>query len=271
MDQTLKTFIDSAFDYLAKAGLKLIIAIIVLTVGLKIAKFITKKFMNSKGTLKLEVSVRSFLNNLILITLDAVVVVTACLIIGIPATSFVALLGTAGVAIGLALQGAFSNFAGGIMILIFHPFKVGHYIETADLSGTVDDISIFYTVLKTVDNKTITIPNGTLMNSSVINYSSMKTRRVDLSFSVSFNADIELVKNILLNAAKENELSHLSPEPFARLTAQTNNANEFTLRVWCNSSDYWTLKLDLLEKINIEFKNNNITIPYQQIDVHLDK
>ena len=187
MNQTLKSFIDTAFDYLTRAGIKFVIALLVLTIGLKLAKFITKKLMSSKGISKLEISVRSFLNNLILISLDAVVVVTSCLIIGIPATSFVALLGTAGVAIGLALQGAFSNFAGGIMILIFHPFKVGHYIETADISGTVYDISIFYTVLKTVDNKTITIPNGTLMNSSVINYSSMETRRVDLSFSLSFD------------------------------------------------------------------------------------
>ncbi len=271
MNQTLKTFVDSTLAYITKAGLKLIIAIIVLTVGLKVAKIITKKIMSSKGILKFEISVRSFLNNLILITLDAIIVVSACLIIGIPATSFVALLGTAGVAIGLALQGAFSNFAGGIMILIFHPFKVGHYIETADISGTVDDISIFYTILKTVDNKTITIPNGTLMNSSVVNYSSMKTRRVDLSFSVSYDTDIELVKKLLLDTAKEHSLSLDTPEPFARLTSQNNNSYEFTLRVWCNSEDYWTLKLDLLEKINIEFKKNNITIPYQQIDVHLDK
>ncbi len=271
MDEALKTFINTVISFCTQAGLKLIAALLVLTIGLKLAKFITKKIINSKGAQKLEISVRSFLNNALLITLDSIVVITAALIIGIPGTAFITLLGTAGVAIGLALQGAFSNFAGGLMILIFHPFKVGHYIESDGMSGTVKEISIFYTVLKTIDNKNITIPNGTLMNASVINYSAEDTRRVDLVFPLSHDTDSELVKSILLTATENHELSLKDPAPFARITAQTRDTVEFTLRVWCKTNDFWTLKLDLLENIKNKLEENGIKIPYQQLDVHLDK
>lgn len=267
IENVLKTIADFCVD----AGIKLILALLVLGIGLKLANFITKKIAKSKGMQKADPSVRSFLNNVIIIVLDVMVVVSAALIIGIPATSFIALLGTAGVAIGLALQGAFSNFAGGIMILIFRPFRVGDYIESAGLSGTVKDISIFYTVLQTVDNKHITIPNGTLMNSSVTNYSAEKTRRLDIDFSVAYNSDIEKVKGIILEKVNEHNTVLKDPAPFCRLTNHGDSALVFTLRVWCESQNYWNLKFDLIEEIKTEFDKNNIIIPYQQIDVHLDK
>ena len=267
IENILKTIADFCVD----AGIKLILALLVLGIGLKLVKFITKRITKSIGMQKADPSVRSFLNNLIIIVLDVMVVVSSALIIGIPATSFIALLGTAGVAIGLALQGAFSNFAGGIMILIFRPFRVGDYIESAGLSGTVKDISIFYTVLQTIDNKHITIPNGTLMNSSVTNYSAEKIRRLDIDFSVSYNSDIEKVKNILLEKANKHKFALKDPAPFCRLTGQNENALVITLRVWCENANLWDLKFDLLEEIKIEFDKNNIVIPYRQIDVHLDK
>lgn len=267
----IENVLKNIADFCVDAGIKLILALLVLGIGLKLAKFITKKITNSKGMKKADPSVCSFLNNVIIIVLDVMVVVSAALIIGIPATSFIALLGTAGVAIGLALQGAFSNFAGGIMILIFRPFRVGDYIESSGLSGTVKDISIFYTVLQTVDNKHITIPNGTLMNSSVTNYSAEKTRRLDIDFSVAYNSDIEKVKSIILEKANEHDTVLNDPAPFCRLTSHGNNALVFTLRIWCEAQNYWNLKFDLVEEIKTEFDKNNIVIPYQQIDVHLDK
>jgi len=271
MNNALKEFINSVIDFSVDAVIKLAIVFILLPIGLKVAKIITKKIMKSKGMQKIDKSVQSFMNNLIIIALDVVVVVTAALVLGIPATSFVALLGTAGVAIGLALQGAFSNFAGGIMILIFRPFKVGHYIESGTLGGTVHDISIFYTVLKTPDNKHITIPNGTLMNASVINYSAEPTRRVDIVFTVHYDSDIEKVKKILLDQAASHKFALNSPEPFARITNYSASSIDFTLRVWCACENYWDVKLDLTESIKKEFDKNNIVIPYQQIDVHIDK
>lgn len=267
----IENILKTITDFCVEAGIKLILALLVLGIGLKLAKYITKKIAKSKGMQKADASVRSFLNNVILVIFDVMVVVSAALIIGIPATSFIALLGTAGVAIGLALQGAFSNFAGGIMILIFRPFRVGDYIESAGLSGTVKDISIFYTVLQTIDNKHITIPNGTLMNSSVTNYSAEKTRRLDIDFSVAYNSDIEKVKTIILEKVNQHESSLKVPAPFCRLTNHGNSALVFTLRVWCEAQNYWNLKFDLVEGIKNEFDKNNIVIPYQQIDIHLDK
>lgn len=258
-------------NFCINAGIKLIIALLVLVIGLKISKIITNKFIKSKSMRKVDPSVQSFISNVILIALDALVVVSAALIIGIPAASFIALLGTAGVAIGLALQGAFSNFAGGIMILIFRPFKVGDYIDYSGLSGTVLDISIFYTVLCTIDNKHITIPNGTLMNSSVINYSAEKTRRLDIDFNVSYDSDIEKVKSIILDKTNAHSAALQDPAPFCRLTNQGESALTFTLRVWCDSADYWQLKFDLLEGIRKDFDKNGISIPFPQLDVHLDK
>lgn len=268
MDNTINAFMDTVTTWATNAGIKLIAALIVLSVGLKLAKVITKKIMKSKGMERVDPSVHSFLKNCIITALYVIVFVSTALIIGIPATSFVALLGTAGVAIGLALQGAFSNFAGGIMILIFRPFSVGDYIESSGHSGTVKEISIFYTVLKTPDNKVITIPNGTLMNSSVINYSIEKTRRIDIDFVLSPKNNIEKVNKILLDCANANEKVHKDPAPFARNTNNANNALTFTLRVWCDSSDYWEIKYDLAESIKKEFDKNGVALPHQQIDIH---
>ncbi len=267
MQETLKQFLDTLINWATNAGIKLIIALLVLFIGLKVAKFVTKKIMYSKAVSKVDPSVHSFLGNCIKTALYATVIVSSALIIGIPAASFVALLGTAGVAIGLALQGAFSNFAGGIMILIFRPFRVGDYIDSTGLSGTVTDISIFYTVLKTPDNKVITIPNGNLMNSSVTNYSSENTRRLDIDFAINPSSDIETIKNILLNKANEHKFTLKDPAPFARMTNKTETSMIFTLRVWCESANYWDLKFDLDESIKKALDENNVKGPRQHIEV----
>lgn len=271
MKETFDEIIAHISDFLVKSGLRLVLAIVVLLVGLKLAKVITNKIINSKSVKKIDPSVYAFLDNFILLMLNVIVIVSAALILGIPATAFIALLGTAGVAMGLALQGAFSNFAGGIMLLIFRPFKVGDFISSEGFSGTVNDISIFYTVLQTVDNNHITIPNGTLMNSSITNYSAEDRRRADLVFTVAYSSDIDKVKEILLRVADEHPLALKDPAPFARLTAHSQSSLDFTLRVWAESADFWTVKLDLLENVKKEFDKNGIEIPFPQLDVHLDK
>lgn len=271
MDKTLEEILHSLTKSFINSGLKIIIALLILLIGFKIARFITKKIINSQGFKKLDSSVYSFLNALILVMLYTIVIVTAALIAGVPATSFIAILGTAGVALGLALQGAFSNLAGGIMLLIFRPFNVGDYIEADGLSGSVKAISIFYTVLVTPDNKHVTIPNGNLMNSSITNYSAEPTRRLDIVFSVSYDSDIEKVKSIILETVNSHEAALKDPAPAARISNHTQNSLEFTLRVWCRREDFWALKFDLLENTKKAFDQNGIVIPYQQIDVHLDK
>ena len=183
--------------------------------------------------------------------------------------SLVALIASAGVAIGLALQGALSNLAGGIMIMILRPFHIGNFVEIDGVSGTVKDVGIFYTVINTGDNKVITIPNGNVMANSITNYSKNDTRRVDLVFGVAYGSDVERVKAILLEEADKHELALKDPAPFARLTEQADNSLDFTLRVWANAGDFWTVKLDLLESINKRLEEEGIEIPYNQLDVHI--
>lgn len=270
-EQIWTTIVNTVVSFATAFGFKLIAALLVLVIGLKLAKFITKKIKKSKGFHKLDVSVQSFLGNCLLAALDIVVIVSACLIVGIPAASFIAALGTAGVAIGLALQGSLSNFAGGLMILIFKPFKVGDFIDSNGVSGTVIDISIFYTVLRTGDNKHVTIPNGTLMNSTVTNASAEDTRRVDFTFSANYGCDVEKVKKILLDVAASEEKAFNDPAPFCRLTNHGESSLDFVLRVWCNSADYWDINFNIKEKVVKAFEENGIEIPFPQLDVHLDK
>jgi small conductance mechanosensitive channel len=175
------------------------------------------------------------------------------------------------VAVGLALQGALSNFAGGLMILIFKPFKVGDFIENGAVMGTVKDITIIYTILHTVDNKVVTIPNGTLTNSNVINYSALPSRRVDIKFSAGYHDDIEKVKSVLMGVAEAHEKVLKDPAPFVRLTAQGSSSLDYTFRVWCAGPDYWDVYFDMMERVKMAFDENGISIPFQQVDVHMDK
>lgn len=262
--------LDFLFELLASFGLKIIAAAVILFVGIKLIKF-TKKWIKTSHKLeKVDMGVRTFLGSFFGITLYAILFISIAMVLGIPTTSFVTALASCGVAIGLALQGALGNLAGGIMILIFKPFKVGDYIETSSTSGTVTNITIMYTVLTTPDNKVITIPNGTLTNSVIENYSASDERRVDVCFTTGYECDIDKVRAILLAVADKHALVLKDPAPFARLTNHGENALEYTLRVWCKASDFWDVKFDLIENVKKEFDLNGISIPYPQMDVHID-
>lgn len=261
---------DYLFDLLASLGIKIITALIVLFIGSKLIKFVKKWLKISPKLDRVDMGVRTFLSSFLGITLYAILFISIAMILGIPTTSFVTALASCGVAIGLALQGALGNLAGGIMILIFKPFKVGDYITTASSSGTVSNITIMYTVLKTPENKVITIPNGSLTNSVIENYSASEERRVDLVFSTGYDCDIDKVKKILLDAANRHEKVLKEPEPFARLTKHGDSSLEYTLRVWCKASDYWDVNFDLMEAVKKDFDANGVTIPYPQMDIHID-
>ena len=192
--------------------------------------------------------------------------------LGLEMTSILAVLASAGLAIGLALQGALGNLAGGMMILIFKPFRVGDYIDTHTDAGTVKEINIFYTVLYTVDNNRIMLPNGALTNSSITNYSMEQKRRVDLTFTTSYQADIKRVRQLLLDVAVSHPLTIVDPaEPFCRLSAHGDSALSFVLRTWTLAENYWELRFDLLEQVKQAFDQNDIEIPYPQLDLHLDR
>ncbi len=258
------------FDLLASIGTKLIVSLIILFVGRKIINFIKKWIKTSPKMEKVDAGVCTFLSSFASVGLNVLLFITIAMILGVPTTSFITALASCGVAIGLALQGALGNLAGGIMILVFKPFEVGNYITTPDAAGTVSKITIMYTFLKTPDNKVITIPNGTLTNSVVENYSAAETRRVDLKFTTSYDADVEKVKKILMDIVSNHEKVMSEPEPFARLTMHGQNGLEYTVRAWCKTEDYWSVNFDVVEGVKKAFDENGIAIPYQQMDVHID-
>lgn len=266
----LKEFLNFLLNWCMTNGLRLVLCLLLLIIGLRVIKKIGKKLKTSPRFDRMDPSLRSFLSNALVMVLDAVLLITVAAGLGIPMASFVTVLASCGVAIGLALQGSLSNLAGGVMLLFFRPFKVGDYIETAaGEAGTVKDITVFYTILTTGDNKTITIPNGALTNATVTNYSTSTRRRVDLEFEVAYSTDIEQMKSLLLEEANAHALTLREPAaPFARLTRNDASAMVFVLRVWTKAEDYWTLRFDLLESVKKRLDAEGIEIPFPQLDVH---
>ena len=267
--------LESIKTYVAQGGINLIFsaicALVFVLVGFKISKWIVKLIKKSRGFKKLDESVSSFLCSMVSVALKIIVVIVAATIVGIDATALSAVLGSAGLAIGLALQGSLSNFAGGMMILFFRPFKVGDYIDNHTDAGTVQDIGIFYTTIVTPDNKVITIPNGALSNATVVNYSVKDTRRLDFEFTASYSSDIDEVIKVLLTVALSHNLVLRDPAPFAALKSQGASALVFVLRVWVKSDDYWTVNFDVQEQMKNAFDKAGIEIPFNQLDVHIEK
>ena len=267
--ETLEAIVKEIAQKAAQYGIKILVGLVIVFIGFKVTSFLIKRLKKSKIFSKLDNSLASFLCSLLNIVAKVVILITAAGVMGLPVTSFITMLASAGVAIGLALQGALSNLAGGAMLLLFHPFRVGDYIETADGSGTVHSITVFYTVLKTPDNKKLTLPNGTLTASAITNYSSEATRRVDIDLSVEYTADVAQVKALMMEIMLQHPLVLKDPAPFCRLTSQGQSALIVTMRAWCKSEDYWDLKFDLTEESKLALDRAGISIPYPQLDVHV--
>lgn len=261
---------DFLLDLLASLGVRLLAAILLLVVGLRLIKWFKKFLKKSPKLDRLDQSVRSFLVSFSSIVLYVLLVITIASVLGVPATSFITILASCGVAIGLALQGSLSNFAGGLMILLFKPFRVGDYIEASGESGTVVAISVVYTELLTLDNKRVTIPNGVLTNAVIENYTAEEVRRVDITFHTAYETDMEQVKDLIIQVAKANPLVLSKPEePFVRLLDHADSALAYTARVWCKSEDYWQVYFDMNEQVKAAFDKAGVPIPYQQMDVHI--
>ena len=269
-DINTTSLIDNLVNWLLSSGIRLIIGLIILSVGFKITKKVVNKLDKVLEKREVDVTFRRFLKSLssgALKTILVLLVVT--LLWDIKLTGLVALFTSAGVAIGLALQGSLSNFAGGFIILLLRPFKVGDYILAAGYEGTVEQIGVFYTTLLTIDNKVALIPNGTLSNNSLINYSIKDNRRVDLIFNVSYENDIRHVRKVLSDIVNNYELIQKDPEPFIGVVEHAQNSVNFGVRVWCEKEDYWTVYYYLLEEVKIRFDEENISIPYPQMDLHV--
>lgn len=271
MEDFLKNLLQKALELASSAGLRILGAALTLIIGFKLCKIILNLILKTKSFQKIDPGVQTFLSSLFSIILKVLIIISAISILGVPMTNFVAFIASVGVAIGAALQGSLANLAGGIMILIFKPFRVGDYIDTAEGSGTVKEVTILYTTLDTPDNRRIVIPNGAISNEAITNYSYNDTRRLDLTFSVSYDANVETVKSILLKKAEEHPGVLKDPAPFCRLNEHGQSSLDIVLRVWTKKDDYWTVNFDLKETVKEEFDKAGIKIPYQQLDVHLDK
>lgn len=266
----MNNYIDSIKSFVFQYGVTVISAILVLLIGLKVIKTIHKMVEKTFQKRNVDTTLSSFLLSFTDIALKLILFAIVIMQVGVDSGAFIAVLGSAGLAIGLALQGSLSNFAGGILIMLLKPFKVGDYIEGNGESGTVEDIHVFYTKLATPDNKVIVVPNGALSNGNIVNYSAKSTRRVDLTFGVGYEQDIIKVRRVLLDLINSHDKILKTPEPFVNVSEHGDSAVNFTVRVWCNTSDYWTVYFDLMEQAKIRFDEKNISIPFPQIDVHLN-
>jgi small conductance mechanosensitive channel len=252
-------------------GPKVIGAIVVLILGLWVIKLITRGFGRMMQKKETDPSLQGFLKSMVSIILKVLLFISVMGMIGIEATSFIAIIGAAGLAVGLALQGTLQNFAGGVMILLFKPYKVGDFVDGAGHMGTVKEIGIFTTILNTPDNKLIIIPNAQLSNSSLTNFSAMETRRVDFTFGIAYGDDFDKAKKVLLDLINADERILKDPEPFIALSELADSSVNIVVRVWAKGADYWGIFFDMNEKVYKTFSEKGLNIPFPQMDVHLVK
>jgi small conductance mechanosensitive channel len=262
---------DSSFftGLVMEYGPNLVKAILVLVVGLwavGLAGRVVKKMLNKSNV---DPSLQGFLRSMVSILLKIMVYITALGMLGIEMTSFIAILGAAGLAIGMALSGTLQNFAGGVMILLFKYFKVGDFIEAQGHSGTVKEIQIFVTILTTPDNKTIILPNGPLATNSLINFSTQPTRRVDWVFGIGYGDDVDKAYEVLRKLLKEDDRIHTDPEPFIAVKELADSSVNFVVRAWVDASNYWPVHFRMNEEVYKTFDKEGLSIPYPQRDIYV--
>jgi small conductance mechanosensitive channel len=260
---------DLIVKYSTEHGVNIIIALLIFFIGKWFAKMVANLLQAGLRKQKIDDTIVSFMGNIIYSVMLAFVIIAALAQVGIQTTSLIAMLGAAGLAVGLALQGSLSNFASGVLLVSFRPCKVGDYIEAAGIAGTVEDISIFSTVLVTPDNKVITVPNSTIMNGSIVNYSAKTQRRIDLVIGISYDADVRQAKQVLQEIVKRESRVLAEPETKVALHALADSSVNFIVRPWVKTEDYWNVYFDLMEAIKIELDNKGIGIPYPQVDLHI--
>ncbi|MBP3506597.1 MAG: mechanosensitive ion channel [Lachnospiraceae bacterium] len=263
--------LGKSWNWIAEKIISVLIALVCLWIGIRLSKWIMKLIRRSFEKSKIDPTVSSFLLSIIHILLYVLVFITAVSIMGIQVTSFVTLLGTAGVTIGLALQGSLSNFAGGVLILLLKPFVIGDYIreDTHNNEGTVISIDIFYTRLRTFDGKVVVIPNGTLSNTSLTNLTKQEKRRLDLTIPVEYSVDLRKVKTIMENVVTHEPLVlQNEPKDFV-LDDFADSSMTMIVHVWVKTDDYWQAKWNVMENMKYAFDEAGITIPFPQMDVHM--
>lgn len=256
-------------DAMLLFGGKVIVALIIIIAGFMIARVLSNFMIKRLEKRKIDNAVVSFLAGI----LKAIIIVAAILMslshVGVQTTSFVAILGAAGLAIGLSLQGSLANFASGVLIMIYHPFKAGDYVDAGGIQGTVQRIELFTTILKTPDNKLVIVPNSRITGSQITKFSEEATRRVDMLIRVSYKADLKKTKEVLMNVITSDERVLQEPAPRVAVTALNDSSVDLIVRPWVKSEDYWPVYWDMMERLKNALDDNGIGIPYPQMDVHL--
>jgi small conductance mechanosensitive channel len=264
-----KLLSQANIDRFTQLGLDLLFAILILVIGAWVARMIKGTLTRVLQRRNLDPIIVGFLANLTYIVLLVAVVMAALDRLGVKTTSFVAIIGAAGLAIGLALQGALANFAAGFLMVIFRPFKKGDYIEAGGTAGIVDEIQVFTSILNTPDNRRVIVPNSKIMSDNITNYSALDTRRIDLIFGVSYSDNVAKVKQVLQQIAAEDPRVLKDPAAQILVGELADSSVNFIMRVWVKSPDYWPFKFDTTEKVKVTFDKEGISIPFPQRDVHL--
>ncbi|MDX1804716.1 MAG: mechanosensitive ion channel [Alcanivorax sp.] len=270
MDQYLSQLQTFANDNLMPYAWNIVTALVIFIVG----KWVVAKlsaWVSRVMDKRIDATVAKFVGNIVHIVLFAFVVIAALDQLGVQTTSLVAILGAAGLAIGLALKDSLNNFAAGVMLILFKPFRVGHFVEAGGTAGTIKEIRIFATIMKSGDNKIIMVPNGAIMAGTITNYSEMPTRRVDMVFGVGYDADLSVVRKTLQDILASDERVLADPAPTIVVGELADSSVNFLCRPWVNSADYWGVFWDTTETVKRRFDEAGISIPFPQMDVHLDK
>ena len=260
---------DQLIQVLQSQGIRLFAGLVVLVIGLFIAHWVVRFMERSRKIVGVEPTLRGFIESLLKIVLYIIVILTAAGVMGIPLTSFITLLASAGVAVSLAMQGALSNFVGGMTMLLLKPFKVGDYVKIGDTEGTALAIGVFYTELTTPDNRHISLPNSSLTNTAIVNYSRMGTRRMDLTYAVGYQSDMDHVFSVLKEVVSGNGAVLSDPAPVVHLSECADSSLKFVVRLWCRTGDYWDVYYYMMEEGKRALDRAGIEIPYPQMDVHI--
>lgn len=271
MNEDYQALFEKAYDLVVTYGLKVVMAIVILIIGLWIIRRVVKATGKVMEKREVNVSLRGFLESLFGILLKVLLLISIAEMVGIKTTSFIAVIGAAGLAIGLALQGTLANFAGGVMILLFKPFKVGDLIESQGHLGRVKEVHIFVTILLTPENKTVILPNSAVSSNDIVNYTTEGVIRVDLTFGISYESNIKEAKDILMGILSKHPKVLQEPAPFVGVSALADSSVNLAVRPYAKPTDYWEVFFSVYEDGKLALDAAGVTIPFPQMDVHMKK
>jgi small conductance mechanosensitive channel len=261
---------SAAFSSIVSMFWNVVLAGLILVLGWLASKFIVSIMKRYLHKANVDALLVNFGTNILYWTLIVVVLIAAMSALGIDTTALIALLGAAGLAVGIALQDSLKNFASGVLLIIFRPFGVGDFVEAGGTNGIVEEITLFTTNMRTGDNRSVIVPNGAIYTDTITNNSARETRRVDMVFGIGYDDDMRQASDIMLNILKTDERVLADPEPTVAVAELADNSVNFNVRPWCANADYWAVKADITEQIKLAFDENNISIPYPQMDVHVN-